>query len=507
MIAVHAALYVFQSSRSRGEAGLYKHRYIAYACWIIYPTTMASLAFVNPMNAYISSGTYCNLPVRPFWYRLALSWIPRYLIIITIILLYLSIYLYVEYKFKGFKDEYHDSYRRDSRASITYFKSEPLRDIGKVSNCASASARRNSAPAVLGVHDISPTLPDRVLDSAASLNNPTQRNPQLPADGPEWENYSFGGSQPVPSLPQTIHIDRPPMVDQDLRTERHDSEHTMPPDAALRKFSLATTSSHTSYNIIQALREPRIASSAPTFINPTQDTTNFVDVRHPIVPVRSFNDTFSPIHMTNHDGNEDAGPTPAQRHHDIKRKLRLLFIYPLVYMLMWTLPFILHCMQYSDYYSQNPPYVLTVLVTTMLAIQGAVDSVLFSTREKPWRYLDDRRFWGWGMQWGRSNILGESREGKESEEAAYDKRNALVRRDNEVEGVLENSNRSEQPTRPGYKRETSWWEQEGRMRMDSVILGTDHNYAEHRGVEVPYRTDTIQEEDVDSTGTDVAGDP
>ncbi|MCJ1378541.1 hypothetical protein MMC17_001640 [Xylographa soralifera] len=502
MIAVHAALYVFQSNTARGEAGLYKHRYIAYMCWIIYPTLMASLAFVNPMHPYISSGNYCSLPVRPFWYRLALSWIPRYLIIITIILIYLWIYIFVKYKFKGFNDEHESSYRRDSRASISYSRSNPVRDHRRLSNSASRSARRNSQPAAAAIHRLLPTAQDGVASCAISHNSPAQTSPQQPTGGPEWEDYTFGGSKPVSPLPQTIQVDPPSAEEHVPRTERLESAATIYTEAAFRKFSLATTSSHTSYNVIQALREPRIARSAPTFVNPTSATTGLVEFQGSPAPMRSFNDESSPIHMTNNDGNEDPAPTPAERHRDIKRKLRLLFIYPLVYMLMWTLPFVMHCLQYTDYYSQNPPYVLAVLVSAVLALQGAVDSVLFSTREKPWRHLNNSRFWGWGLQCSKRKIKGSSRLGKDSEEVAYDNNQALSRRDEEA-GVLKNAKGSEKPKRPVHKREASWWEQEGRMRMDSVMLGTDHNCAEHGEVEAPHHTDTIKEEDVNSTGTDV----
>lgn len=50
----------------------------------------------------MSQGTFCYLPSRPIWYRLALSWIPRYLILGTIIGIYLAIYLYTKFKFGDF---------------------------------------------------------------------------------------------------------------------------------------------------------------------------------------------------------------------------------------------------------------------------------------------------------------------------------------------------------------------------------------------------------------------
>ena len=408
----------------------------------------------------------------------------------------------MKYKFKGFNDEHDASYRRDSRTSITYSESNPARDHRQLSNSASKSARRNSQPAVVAVPNVSPISQDIASNCELSYDNPPQRDHRLRTDGPEWEDYTFGGSQPVSPLPQTIHIDPPSSDEQLPRTKRLGSAATIYTDTAFRKFSLTTTSSQTSYNVIQALREPRIAPSAPTPVNPMPVIKDLVKSHNPKARPRKFTDASSPIHVTNNDGNEDPAPSPAERHRDIKRKLRLLFIYPLIYMLMWTLPFVMHCLQYTDYYSQNPPYALAVLVTAVLALQGAVDSVLFSTREKPWRHLNKSRFWGWGIQWGKSKIMGESREGRSSEEAAYDNRQALSRRDEEA-GALETTQGVGKLPRPGYKRETSWWEQEGRMRLDSVMLGTDHTCAEHGGVQTPHHTDTIQEEEANPTGTDM----
>ncbi|KAI9797420.1 MAG: hypothetical protein M1833_005459 [Piccolia ochrophora] len=39
----------------------------------------------------------------------------------------------------------------------------------------------------------------------------------------------------------------------------------------------------------------------------------------------------------------------------VRHQLRLLFIYPLVYALMWVLPFAYHCLLYSDTYAKKPP--------------------------------------------------------------------------------------------------------------------------------------------------------
>jgi G protein-coupled glucose receptor regulating Gpa2 len=54
--------------------------------------TLASLAFINPNGDYSASFYVCWLPIRPLWYRLALSWIPRYIIFIITIALFVAPY-------------------------------------------------------------------------------------------------------------------------------------------------------------------------------------------------------------------------------------------------------------------------------------------------------------------------------------------------------------------------------------------------------------------------------
>jgi G protein-coupled receptor GPR1 len=66
----------------------------------------------------------------------------------------------------------------------------------------------------------------------------------------------------------------------------------------------------------------------------------------------------------------------------VRRELRMLFIYPATYLLTWSVPFISHCFQYSDYYARHPPFVITCIATTMTVLQCAVDCIIFTLREK-----------------------------------------------------------------------------------------------------------------------------
>jgi len=95
-MAIHTALSVLRPGKSMG---LSRYRYVAYACWAGCSILLAGLAFINEGDAYISQGTFCYLPVRPIWYRLVLSWIPRYLILTAIVAIYLTIYMYTKSEF------------------------------------------------------------------------------------------------------------------------------------------------------------------------------------------------------------------------------------------------------------------------------------------------------------------------------------------------------------------------------------------------------------------------
>uniref|UniRef100_A0A060T332 ARAD1A12914p n=1 Tax=Blastobotrys adeninivorans TaxID=409370 RepID=A0A060T332_BLAAD len=90
--------------------GLYRYRYFVYAVNCLLPMLMASLAFVHRgRKSYMPFITYCYLPVRPLWYRLVLSWIPRYLIIITILTIYISIYIYVKMEYRAVMHDFSQS--------------------------------------------------------------------------------------------------------------------------------------------------------------------------------------------------------------------------------------------------------------------------------------------------------------------------------------------------------------------------------------------------------------
>jgi hypothetical protein len=105
-ISTHMALQIFPMSNSiLGHDGLYRVRYYVFALWVLVPLTFASLAFINSYGGYQAQGAWCWLPLRPFWYRLALSYIPLYLVWIYIMGVAIKIYMHVGYEFRMFGQE------------------------------------------------------------------------------------------------------------------------------------------------------------------------------------------------------------------------------------------------------------------------------------------------------------------------------------------------------------------------------------------------------------------
>lgn len=467
MIAVHTALYIFKPSQGLGEGGLYPYRHFAYVLWVIFPALMSSLAFLNPDNAYVTQETYCYLPIRPFWYGLALSWIPRYIIFITITVVYFSIYGYVKYKFSELGSDVGDTSRK--RASAIDDPTLQSADL-----TAPNRVHRPDRPEVpsmpkLARHGLIPH------SDTASTISPTSRKQSVISNGSprarsnsrgySWDTYTLANldttlfdpaKEPQSPLPPELHYDAsrssPSTLDTDLL-----------PDS--------TTSVTSTMHVFRGFKFRRPSSAA----TPLEDQPHF-DLSLSLVDSRGRNIATEELRKTRT---------------AIRRQLRFLFIYPLVYMLMWVIPFISHCMQYTDYYVSHMPFVLSCLVTIIIALQCAVDCWLFSTREKPWRYIPGSKgtFVNSFLFW-RHNALDEARgtsssvpvaragPGKSRAEMVAEARIAYKRRAEELAHsatlFAEREGREQLAFAAGAGgrrgRDKSWWEEEGRMRRDSVFL-------------------------------------
>jgi G protein-coupled receptor GPR1 len=172
----------------------------------------------------------------------------------------------------------------------------------------------------------------------------------------------------------------------------------------------------------------------------------------------------------------------AKTREKIRHQLRLLFIYPLVYMVIWVMPFVSHVIT-SDEGDDNAPFGLLVTSLVSLCVQGAVNSVVFSMREKPWRHFRARG--GGSGSGGRMGLWplvraateprrgrGRPAVGRTREEMMLDGRNARMRLEVEIE---ERKRRDDEAAARRATRQ--WWDsvdvEAGQTRDDETFL---HRY-------------------------------
>lgn len=123
--------------------------------------------------------------------------------------------------------------------------------------------------------------------------------------------------------------------------------------------------------------------------------------------------------------------TPLERRRqNIHRQLRLLFVYPGIYIAMWIIPSVLVFMQYDDRFAQSPPFFMSLLAFVSITSMGVVDAMVFSFRERPWRRIigSDGTFWGSFVFWRHfKGDISISRRGSQSAEDIAAASSAAVR--------------------------------------------------------------------------------
>ncbi|KAF2799030.1 hypothetical protein K505DRAFT_404874 [Melanomma pulvis-pyrius CBS 109.77] len=350
VIAIHSAMQVFRPSALASSDGLRPFRYYVYIGVFLVPTFMAGMAFINPHWGYLSQGAFCTLPIRPFWYRLALAWIPRYLIAIIVLGLAVAIYTHVGFEFRNFSQVGHSF--DTSIATIT-----PMLLACDVED---ATAGNNSEPPKTPeqqVHMNSERRASSVVHEVVASRRGSAVAFVLDNTAESRLNPPGTRSRSVPTNPRNPY----------------------PPTAPTSSL----------ISISQALeRAAKPASNRTTAPSPSR---SHINSRNP-----------SPL--------SNCPTLQVQRQNEqerarIHRQLRLMFIYPLTYIFMWLIPFVYHCMMYQDKWAAHPVYWLTMLSTICVALMGVVDCLIFSLRERPWRHMPagDGTFWGSFTCWKRSD--------------------------------------------------------------------------------------------------------
>ncbi len=505
MIAIHSALYIFRP-KTGSEGGLYPYRHIAYTGWVIFPLLMASLAFVNDRDAYVSEGTYCYLPVRPFWYRLSLSWVPRYILFIVILGIYASIYYYVRYKFHGFTRTKGHLIPNGSQASGGLRPRPPKRNsLPPTPTLATHGLIPESRQASVTAADVRKPSTTTLAAQRLSKARPISPMPKISVHSFMWTSFSApnnfsetpsessGGDADSFSGPST------PLPISDLTFA-----------APASQANGSVRSLNPSQSRASSWRDGFVHRYSPTVSDNQSDRPTIIDLitvlRHH--PDDSDSIPSNQLRLVNSRGQTYADAEMLRTRDKVRRQLRFLFIYPLVYIGMWILPLVSHVLQYDDSFAINSPFGLTCLTTICICSQAAVDCWLFSTREKPWRHVpgSDGHFWSSLKFWTGWKGVGEGRThhgpGKTRYEMVREARAAYQRRDEELaarRGVsLQLSAIARQPAR---KAERSWWETSGHDGTMSPVTEEPSNPMEDVAVPALSDEEGGQEETSDGSRT------
>ncbi|TKX18984.1 hypothetical protein C1H76_8873 [Elsinoe australis] len=495
-IVTHMSVQIINPSPAgESEGGLERWKGWIFTAILGLPFIMACVAFSNSNGGYQLIGAFCGLPVRPFWYRLTLSWIPRYIIAVAIIVLTIVIRIRVKgYQKKlaqlqpdvptqgqleeGIIEEEADELSSDDgdinqekpmsqqTTSIdekrqTYmstteippvpaiptehqqFNSDDLRKFKRMSYKRRQLPPINTADSTRG-GSIAPS----VAPSSAVFVSPTR------ADFPDTNrNSTFLAeqSEAPPMLRRKSVADLNPrrsqsVIDVPLPNRRASviestprggsvsrNSFNQPLSAADRMSSIHSTGRRSSiWDEIDASLDKKMAHRISIF---TINASEAGDVEGAPVTYESDNVAISARNsMVGHPnplgqnrvnpavrrqsvvssgrgsmiystarramsiisfrGNEEQevveGPEAIlqRRHRFIQRQLRYLMFYPVLYLLLWACPFLLHVLQYNDKFAVRPPFAIAVLNIVSMTIFGFVNSVVFCMREKPWTMIE-----------------------------------------------------------------------------------------------------------------------
>jgi len=364
LMSLHMSLQIFNAgSGSTGSDGLYRYRYAVYVIWLVLPAFDAALAFVNTSSsAYLLQGAFCTLPIRPFWYRLALSWVPRYLIWAYVVGISVRIYMHVGSGFQVFARKVSSSSNpRTGQPDTTNQGTSNIEQSAKP-----LSSKVRAANFLSSFSDNVPDLPPFMSDTQPLSGQQARR--------PSVVRFDSGG-----------HTLKDNLRDHSYEKDKDTASGPSEPSSSRRGSAKDASDDSMEGSLpLQPIQKPAPAYNPE---NPEDfSTLPTIEEGHG-APLSEITSTVDAVAY--------------KRKRAIQRQVRLLFIYPCVYMILMVIPFVNHAMTYSDYYAQHPVYIVSALSTFCYAIMGAADVVVFSWREKPWTLIpgSDGTFWGSFLFW------------------------------------------------------------------------------------------------------------
>lgn len=436
LIAIHTALLILKPQTPNGVSGLYPCRYFAYIFWAVVPIILASIVPITG-GRFENSGPHCYLPLHPTWYRRALSWIPRYVIFGTIIISYALLYLYVISRYRRFGK---------AQRRVGVVDDNHLQQAQKHNHRRHRSSITSSSPLVIDHDLLDPTRRslghdgdprerhDSLLSTISTSDSgeeafvPPKRFGHIRRSSIKWNPVVYGDSTELPAKRQSQpDLGSPTSTSFSAAGEISIS---LPRPVHCRSLSLPQQSepNYFRWKRSMSIGSHIITSSVSDIINSFQRGSPSSDGA-----VRTS------LSSSTYLSREELEDAVCRSREKMQRQLRLLFVYPAVYMLTWITPFVSHVVRYNDENAvdptngTDPPFGLMLTSLASLCIGAAVDCCFFSLWEKPWLHMRGGFWEGLALRLRiRTPMRHRSRGvGRTREERYMDARTARVRREQE----------------------------------------------------------------------------
>ena len=391
LISIHTVLFIVKGRHTGTNFGLQPYRRVAYTFWATVPIILAAIVPITG-DSFVDSGPFCYLPIEPNWYRISLAWTPRYVIFAFIIVTYTALYLYVHVRFRRFGRDQRSASNSDSVSAGPPMYQHSKRRWGSRSvpptpdlashglfNSAHASMSTSPPPKFRQYSDASTESTLKMSDGTNLPNVPEQAARR---NSIAWKLVNFEHDARITTPGVSPHTDVLPHepttgLPSPGFDEIANNSNTLVDTAVVTSIptpepahTTGNSDVETSSRVRRGGRPNRWQQRSRTRSSDTSSGNSLTRIMAGLLQWPS-----RPAMTAMRTGDEEAGtageeeedeepiftgsssahlPTDEsaiamQRSRErMKRQMRLLFVYPVIYLLTWVAPFVAHAYRYDS---------------------------------------------------------------------------------------------------------------------------------------------------------------
>ncbi|QOU21573.1 hypothetical protein BRETT_001298 [Brettanomyces bruxellensis] len=389
--AVHIALLVFfpnqkfkfynhnrLTTSNPQEGGLYPFRIYLYMISIVFPSLISSVGYVSTQG-YTSEVNWSFLTtVRPVWY---FTWIFRYCIVIIILSMYVGTYVHVTHQYKVVSSKMNLEGGQKHTMLSTLLRDSVWYKLGKFVMML-----------VFPDVQISAKLHGRALNSKTDMANIRKlharndisfnEDPFSNSQGTSSTNNTYSGQE----VERQEKEEREEMEEMGGRKERKKRQGRKK-NAGRKEIDEGDGRKENQENQEGEENNEREENGQPEFPQLDHQSTNSdeateVESTESEKVRRLQRDMGLDIQRMLH---REAMDRFEVRRAQIMKQMKVIFVYPVSYLLLWMFPFIHQCyvLKHNGEVTSNT-YVWYAMAAFFQAFNCTIDTLVFLYRERPW---------------------------------------------------------------------------------------------------------------------------